>query len=180
MNEELSKLSVADLNHMLSDDTLVDAILTDENKEFAKYKKLNKNGSLTLGKTKWTFWNKLLGGEWTVSFETLIIQIIKGLTGHHNNKNEEVLAGMSADFCQNMFREYKKNELVEMVFAYYRFGNKTGYFDKNVNPPTFQDWLNAGSKVKQDFGSAGFAAVHDGVGTIGLIPMKLFVQQMGM
>lgn len=77
----ISPWAFRDLTYMFSDPILVDQLLLTDEKQVAKYKKINKDGSITLGKTSISWLNRLFGGEYVLNPETICLRLIKIITG---------------------------------------------------------------------------------------------------
>lgn len=77
----ISPWAFRDLTYMFSDPILVDQLLLTDEKQVAKYKKVNKDGSITLGKTSISWLNRLFGGEYVLNPETICLRLIKIITG---------------------------------------------------------------------------------------------------
>lgn len=159
-------MAVADMNHILSDEEFMLGLLLDEEKDIAKQWKINSYGDLIIGKYKYDFLNKLLGAERTIAFESLMIRLIRYLSGHKQNKNELALKGMSEDFTNEIFHQNRRDEVVEMVFSYYRFGRNTGYFD---NPEQFQSWISANGQKSSPQNFTSGVGFRDSSGQIAIL-----------
>lgn len=163
---ELSALAIADLNHMLSDEPLREAILKDEEKKLHKSWKVQKDGSLLLGQTSFPRWvNRLLGGDRLMSFDELTIKIIIYMKGHPTTSNKEVVQAMAQDWAKERFGTSNKNEIIEMLFAFHRFGSKTGLLEDNPN--AFESWINRPTRMNEKVTVVPGIALKDGLG-IGL------------
>lgn len=77
----ISPWAFRDLTYMFNDPILVDQLLLTDEKQVAKYKKVNKDGSITLGKTSISWLNRLFGGEYVLNPETICLRLIKIITG---------------------------------------------------------------------------------------------------
>lgn len=77
----ISPWAFRDLTYMFSDPILVDQLLLTDEKQIAKYKKINKDGSVVLGKTSIPWLNRLFRGEYVLNPETICLRLIKIITG---------------------------------------------------------------------------------------------------
>ena len=85
----ISPWAFRDLTYMFSDPILVDQLLLTDEKQVAKYKKVNKDGSITLGKTSISWLNRLFGGEYVLNPETICLRLIKIITGMGSGRNDD-------------------------------------------------------------------------------------------
>ena len=83
----ISPWAFRDLTYMFNDPILVDQLLLTDEKQVAKYKKVNKDGSITLGKTSISWLNRLFGGEYVLNPETICLRLIKIITGMGSGRN---------------------------------------------------------------------------------------------
>lgn len=141
--KQLSTQAVADMKYILADDQFMLNLLVDEEKKIAKHIGLNADGSITIGMTSYKWLNRLLGAERTIGFDDFITRLIDYMAGHVNNRNEIAKEGMAQDYIKQRFGRNDRDEIVEMVFAYYRFGYKNGKFH---NPEEFQQWMTNGNQ----------------------------------
>lgn len=168
---QLSKQAVADMKYIIGDDDFMLKLLVDEDRKVSKYIFLNADGSITIGKTSCRWWNKLLGAERTIDFDSFMLRLIDFLSGHQSNRNEIARAGMAQDFINERFGRNNKDELVEMVFTYYRWGYKNGNFH---SPEAFQQWISKGSNTQVVDALSNFSAVRDPMGGVAiLIPQNM-------
>lgn len=164
--KQLSERAVADMKYILADDQFMLNLLVDEEKKIAKHVSLNSDGSITIGKTKYGWLNRLLGAERTIGFDDFVLRLIDFMAGHISNRNEIAKAGMSQDFIKQRFGQYDRDEIVEMVFAYYRFGYKTGNYH---NPEEFQKWISQGNQQPGIQPIQAYGAVRDQLGGVAIL-----------
>lgn len=109
-----------DLSYMISDKDLIVSMLETDEKNLAKYITVNKDGSITIGKTAYRWINKLFGCEKTINIETLCLRLIKLITGYGGGRNDQAYT----DLCQRFSEYYKDGNYslaISAIFAAYRF-----------------------------------------------------------
>ena len=118
--DALSTWAFRDLSYMLSDKELVMTLLETDEKNLAKYFTVNKDGSLTIGKTSYKWINRLFGAEKTLSPEMICLRLIKIITGFGSGRNDAAYQ----DLCKR-FTEYYKDGNYSLafsaIFVAYRF-----------------------------------------------------------
>lgn len=120
MNNPLSAWAYRDLSYMFSDPELVRELLLTDEKQIAMYKKINPDGSITLGKTNYQWLNRLMGGEIVINPETVCLRLIKVITGIGGGRNDEAYN----DMCQRFTEYYKDGNYslaISAIFVAYRF-----------------------------------------------------------
>jgi hypothetical protein len=158
---QLSESALKQLKFILDDTNLKRALLNiPDNQKLAKTLIVHTDGSVDIGKTKSGFWNNLLGGTTTLSFEEVSMRIIKQLAGQGACKNELALSEMAKEWAlsnNGIFAgNYNPDEIVDMLFAFYNYGNKTGFFN---NPQAFERWIGEKSNVNSQ--SAAVIGIED-------------------
>lgn len=167
MIKQLSTQAVADMKYILADDQFMLNLLVDEEKKIAKHIGLNDDGSITIGLTSYKWWNRLLGAERIIGFDDFITRLIDYMAGHVNNRNEIAKEGMAQDYIKQRFGRNDRNEIVEMVFAYYRFGYKNGNFH---NPEEFQKWMtNGNQQLKNETLLKSYGVIQDPMGDVAIL-----------
>lgn len=122
-NDNLTKEAFLDLKHMFSDENFVTLLFTDE-KEIAKNIKVNPNGSVVLGKTKYEIINRLFRDEKTLSPSDICIRIIKIITGKGGTRNSEAFKSLIEDLTIALDRgDY--SYAITRIFIAYRLGYKS-------------------------------------------------------
>ena len=122
-NDNLTKEAFLDLKHMFSDENFVTLLFTDE-KEIAKNIKVNPNGSVVLGKTKYEIINRLFRDEKTLSPSDICFRIIKIITGKGGTRNSEAFKSLIEDLTVALDRgDY--SYAITRIFIAYRLGYKS-------------------------------------------------------
>lgn len=109
-----------DLSYMVSDKELIMTLLETDEKELAKHIVVNKDGSITIGKTSYKWINRLLGAEKTLSPEMICLRLIRIITGYGGSRNDAAYK----DLCQRFSEYYKDgnyNLAISAIFVAYRF-----------------------------------------------------------
>lgn len=112
------------LTDLLKHDETIKRALIDEKKlEYYKRVDINQDGSVTLGKTRYKWINRLFGDEETKSFVDVCLAIIAALSGQKNNVNEILLRGLTIETVKNAVMDSKREEMVDRLFDAARYGN---------------------------------------------------------
>ena len=118
--EVLSSWAFRDLSYMMSDRNLVMTLLETDEKNLAKFISVNKDGSITIGKTSFKLINRLFGAEKTLDPETVCLRLIKIITGFGSGRNDAAYK----DLCQRFTEYYKDGNYslaISAIFVAYRF-----------------------------------------------------------
>lgn len=116
----ISPWAFRDLTYMFNDPILVDQLLLTDEKQVAKYKKVNKDGSITLGKTSISWLNRLFGGEYVLNPETICLRLIKIITGMGSGRNDDAYKDM-CDRFSNYYKDGNYSLAISAIFVAYRF-----------------------------------------------------------
>lgn len=112
------------LRDLLEHDEAIHRALIDEKKsEYYSRVDINQDGSVTLGKTRYRWINRLFGDEETKSFVDVCMTIIAVLSGQKNNVNEILLKGLTEETIKNAIMARKFEEMVDRLFDAARYGN---------------------------------------------------------
>lgn len=118
--DALSKWAWFDLCYMFSDRDFVSDMLETDEKVLAKHVTVNKDGSVTLKKTNYSWINKLFRGEIVLSPETICLRLIRKVTGYGGGRNDAAYN----DLCQRFSEYYKDGNYslaISAIFVAYRF-----------------------------------------------------------
>lgn len=118
--DALSNWAYRDLCYMFADRELVMNLLETDEKDLAKHCNVNKDGSVTIGKTPYKWINLLFGAEKTISCETICFRLIKTITGFGGSRNNEAYK----DLCERFSNYYKDGNFslaISAIFVAYRF-----------------------------------------------------------
>lgn len=123
MGNKLSKSAMHDLNYILTDEEFVSEHLLIDG-ERAMYRKINEDGSITLGKTKCNWFNRLIKDVVEISFNDLAIRIVKAII-KRNKGNPVLVNGLSLDAANELLLKDDKESLVELLMVNYRYAHRT-------------------------------------------------------
>lgn len=118
----LTNEALLDLKHIFADKNFISLLFTDE-KEIAKNIKICDDGSVILGKTKYSIINRLFRDEKILSISDICIQIIKVITGKGKTKNVEAFKSLVEDLTFALDKgDY--SYAITRIFIAYRLGYK--------------------------------------------------------
>lgn len=107
---------------MFSDDNFINLLFTDE-KEIAKHIKVNANGSVVLGRTKYEIINRLFRDEKVLSANDICIRMINIITGKGGARNKEAFKSLFSDLTMALDKgDY--SYAITRIFMAYRLGYK--------------------------------------------------------
>lgn len=144
--DALSKWAFRDLSYMTSDKELIMSLLETDEKELAKNITINKDGSITLGKTSYRWINRLLGAEKTLSPEMICLRLIRIVTGYGGSRNDAAYK----DLCQRFSEYYKDGNYslaISAIFVAYRFVLAPDIKTMTEDSPTVERGINQQSKA---------------------------------
>lgn len=118
MKQTLTKNAFLDLKHMLSDESFVSILLTDE-KEVGQTLDIQEDGSIIIGKTKNKFLNRLFMGEVKMSINDLCLRLINVITGKRGGKNNKAFESLTKDFMYALDNE-NYSWIISRIFITYR------------------------------------------------------------
>lgn len=121
-NKSLSTNSVSLLQYLLQNETIANKVKAagKEGKTYVIYT-INSDGSVTLGETKYRFWNQIIGCQTTLPFETIASCVWDALVDLSTGGNQEaLLQGLSKEVLVKAQREKEYDEIVERLVDCYR------------------------------------------------------------
>ena len=83
-----------------------------------KYKMftINNDGSITLGETKYNFWNRIIGCQLTIPFESFALKVWEALVNLSTGLNQKAIAeGLSREIVMKAVKEKDFNWVVERL-----------------------------------------------------------------
>lgn len=120
MSTPLTKEAFLDLQHMFADKDFISLLFMDE-KEIARYIHVEKDGSVTLGRTKYKFINRLFKDEKVLSTNDICLRLIKVITGKGGTRNNEAFDCLVKDFTKALDKgDY--SYAITRIFIGYRLG----------------------------------------------------------
>ena len=87
------------------DDSIRRNLIDDSKKELYSVVTINNDGSITFGKTRCLWWNKLIGDQVTISFTDFAFKTVAALSGQKRNINDIILKGLSEEVIKNAIME---------------------------------------------------------------------------
>lgn len=160
----LSNEALLDLQHMLSDKDFLAIFLDGE--ELSKYRIINQDGSVTLGKTKFKLINKLFNGEKTLSCNDVCIKLIQIITGKQGAKNKEAFKSLFKDFSDALDKK-NYSYAITRIFIGYRLA-----FKKDLNVVDGTDDTYVSKDGKEKYLCADGIAIKDGTGQVYFMRVK--------
>lgn len=121
-NGKLSERSKKQIEILFMDDTIRRYLIDDDKKELYKTVTINDDGSITFGKTRVLWWNKLIGDEKTISFADFALKTVAALSGQHRNVNDIVLKGLGQEVIKNAIMDNQYDLVVDRLFDAARYG----------------------------------------------------------
>lgn len=159
MEQVLSVQAFNDLKHMLSDDNIVTAMFKME-KDKAKHIQVNPNGTIILGKTSWSWWNRLFNDEVILSTNDVCNRLINIITGTGGTRNVDAFRDLHSDFAEALMQE-NYSYIISRIFIGYRF-----YYLKDIEPD--KQSKTDGNVYRTVTG----AIAIDGMGKMVFVPLK--------
>lgn len=121
-NGKLSERSKKQIEILFMDDTIRRYLIDDDKKELYKTVTITDDGSITFGKTRVLWWNKLIGDEKTISFADFALKTVAALSGQHRNVNDIVLKGLGQEVIKNAIMDNQYDLVVDRLFDAARYG----------------------------------------------------------
>lgn len=121
---------------MLMEPKVAEAVFMDvDSRESYKILDINEDGTLTLGKKSWRWYNKLFGLEKTISFKDFAFSVFRALVGMASNYNKnEILKGLSKELIAKAVLEEKFDFVVNRLFDTARFAVENGVLNTVATP----------------------------------------------
>lgn len=119
---KLSERSKKEIEILFMDDTIKRNLIDDSKKELYKTVTINDDGSITFGKTRVLWWNKLIGDEKTISFADFAFKTVAALSGQKRNVNDIILKGLGEEVIRNAILEERYDLVVDRLFDAARYG----------------------------------------------------------
>lgn len=104
------------------DDAIRRNLIDDSKKELYSTVTINNDGSITFGKTRCLWWNKLIGDQITISFTDFAFKTVAALSGQKRNINDIILKGLSEEVIKNAIMEEQYDMVVDRLFDAARYG----------------------------------------------------------
>lgn len=137
MKELVSETSKLLIQIMLTDAKVKERVF--ENiKDHDKYKicTIYNDGTVVMGKTSFTWWNKLLNCQTVIPFESFALKIWDALVDLSSGiNNEAIMEGLSREVVMNSVRKTNYNWVVERLFDCWKHvAQKSDGYKTSVSP----------------------------------------------
>ena len=119
---KLSERSKKQIEILFMDESIKRNLIDDSKKEFYKTVTINDDGSITFGKTRVLWWNRLIGDEKTISFSDFALRTVAALSGQKRNVNDVILKGLGEEVIRNAILEEQYDLVVDRLFDAARYG----------------------------------------------------------
>ncbi len=144
-----------------------------EKREAYKVLDINQDGTFTLGKRNWRWWNRLFGMEKTISFKDFAFNTFRALVGMADNFNRsDILQGLSQELIAKAVLEKNYSFVVDRLLDVARFAIKNGVLNTVATPTNGKAMPEAGSMevhnigINVALGNRGLIPVYDSLGNV--------------
>lgn len=120
--KSLSPNSIPLMYYLMENETIANKVKAagKEGKQYAIYTIVD-NGSVILGETKYTWWNRLIGCRFILTFTQFAMSVWDALADLSTNGNQEaILKGLSKEIAEKAQRESEYDWVVERLVDCYR------------------------------------------------------------
>lgn len=145
----LSLKSKKEIEILFLDDTIKHNLIDKKELELYSSVTINDDGSITLGKTRCLWWNRLIGDEKTISFTDFAMKTVAALSGQKANVNDILLKGLSEEVIRNAIINKEYDTVVDRLFDAARYGVKT---DINTKGFSINDRITSRVDIKSKDG----------------------------
>ena len=121
----LSQKSKKEIEMLFMDDTIKHNLIDKKDMELYSKVTINDDGSITLGKTRCLWWNRLIGDEKTISFTDFAMKTVAALSGQKANVNDILLKGLSEEVIRKAIIDQEYDVVVDRLFDAARYGVQT-------------------------------------------------------
>jgi len=126
LSEKRKKL----LELILMDPQLLSRVLL--KKDLAKHIALLDDGSIELGKTRVSWWNRLLGDYKVIEFDSLILRLSDAISGQGVNKNEAAFQEINKKLIDACISSQRFDDAVDVIFDSIRYGGNSDLASKYI------------------------------------------------
>lgn len=127
--KSLTPNSISLMHYLMQNETIANKVKAagKEGRQYTIYT-IDDDGTITLGETKYKFWNQLIGCKFTLVFETFATCVWDALVDLSTGGNQEaLLKGLSKEVLEKAQREKEYNWVVErLVDCFRHVCNKKG------------------------------------------------------
>lgn len=149
MNKCLSQRSKKQIEILFLDETIRNNLIDKKNQEIYSNVTINDDGSITFGKTRCFWWNKLIGDYITISFSDFAFKTVAALAGQKKNVNDIILKGLSNEVIRNSIIDEKYDVVVDRLFDAARYGVQS---DLNTKGFSINDKIDKHIKIESKDG----------------------------
>ena len=149
MAGKLSNKSAKLIEILLSDPSIKQNLIDDQNKELYKTVTINEDGSIVLGKTRCLWWNRLIGDEKKLSFTDFAFKTVAALSGQKRNVNDIILKGLSEEVIRKAILDDQYDMVVDRLFDAARYGVQSSL---STNGFAMSDQIDHHIKIHSDDG----------------------------
>lgn len=174
---ELSTSAFNDLTHILADLEMRKKLFMSDG-ALAKNFKLQKDGSVVLGRTKYDFINRLFGDRKELSVTDLCLRIIDEISGKGRTRNKDAFRALNLDFIEKALENKRFDTAISRLFLAYRiefvgdFKEMEEYEDNHPDnrsgPTTIHHFQQSDVSGKEKY----IAVCQDPTGSISLFSIK--------
>lgn len=128
--QALTERSALLINIMFSDPSVMETLIDkSESNLWSKVSIDAESCEIVLGKTRYGWWNRLIGAEKRISIETFALRMISILKSRANkHQNGDVIAkGLADDIIEALDREGRSNDIIDRLFLVGYLGVKTAW-----------------------------------------------------
>lgn len=126
----MPKKTISDVSMMLirilfMDESIKRSLVDEKDNTVYSRVDIGEDGSITFGKTKFRWWNRLVNDEKTVPFNAWIFDVVKALAGQQANCSDIIRKGLSQEVVDKAIFEGDYDMVVDRLFDAARYGVKT-------------------------------------------------------
>lgn len=153
MKKRLSKADALILQYLLEDPNIKSILVDNSKKEVYSRIDINEDGSITLGKTSFRWWNRFINDEKTISFNEFAIKVTDKISGQEKNVNNKILNGLLEVIAKKGIKNQDYSYVIDQLLIAVKFGMegplKCRCMDLNDNggAPTQED--RSGTRIRK-------------------------------
>lgn len=137
MEKLVSKIGKLLIQTLLCDSKISETVLENSN-DAEKYKicTIQDNGTIVLGKTSYIWWNRILGCQDKIPFDSFALKIWNALADSASGMNKDaIIHGLSREIIENAVRRKDYNYVVQRLYDCWRFvANKSEGYNQALSP----------------------------------------------
>lgn len=161
------------MEDLLQEPKIAEAVLMDiENLETYQVSDVNGDGTITLGKRKVRWWNRLFGLERTISFKDFAFNTLRALVGMAENLNKNtILQGLSRELIAKAVLDHKYEFVIDRLFDVARFAVESGELNTVATPANGKvmpepDVQVVNRDVRVVLENKGYIPIRDSLGNV--------------